>query len=243
MKYIENDEFEFLNWYHKRDSKNSENYLKWLSSERDLPYEVFVLEQEKIKTSLDTLPVYDDFPLNKMFGYLYHGVRFQNYLENFENILKDKRILASKYLKNNMDYSDNCNKGEYVSLLSYQEEGPEYGIFIEENVSFLISPKCNAILTKYVDYTTWTKIKDKETKQIYSYMNYEYLCKDYVSFDYIKAVGVPYSYYSAIKGIEYADNILRDVIELLEKYSINLPVVDTSSRNRLLFENSKEKNR
>ena len=29
----------------------------------------------------------------------------------------------------------------------------------------------------------------------------------------------------------------------MEKYNINLPVVDTSSRNRLLFESSKEKNR
>ena len=108
-------------------------------------------------------------------------------------------------------------------------------------MSLLVSPKCKAYLTKYVDYNTWDEIQNKETKNLYSYMEQEYMCKDFVSLDLVKAVGVPYRYYVINKGVEYAVSILKDVKSLVDKYELNISIVDTSSFNKILIESEKVK--
>lgn len=238
-----NNEQEFLKWYHDRNRvKSLEDILGY--SKSDLPLEVYRLEKEEMQTSLDTIPrLQDDVDIYLPYGYLYHGIRFQKKLEKLESIFKDKKILAGKYMPDIFSYSDNCNKGEYVSLLEYVDSLQEFKLFITENISLLISPKCNAYLTKYVDYNTWEQIKDKTTKNLYSYMRYEYLCKDFIPLDLVKAVGVPYKYYILTKGIEYADNILRDVKNLIDKYNLKIAIVDTSNFNRMLIEPEKEKSK
>jgi len=206
-----------------------------------LPRKVYELEKEDMYLSQDVITINDE--TYSPFCYLYHGIRFQKYLEKLESIFKDKKILASKYIPNCLSYDDNCNKGEYVSLTSYYKN-PGFKIFIEKNISLLVSPKCGAYLTKYVDYEIWEQIKNKKTKNLYSYMMQEYMCKDYVPLDLVKAVGVPYKYYILTKGIEYADNILSDVKSLIDKYNLNIGIVDTSSENKILIEsNNKSKNK
>lgn len=203
-----------------------------------LPKAVYYLEKETMRLSKDVIHINEES--YSPYCYLYHGIRFQKYLENLESIFKAKKILASKHLSNSIPYSDNCNKGEYVSLTSYSNN-PGFKIFIVENISLLVSPECQAYLTKYVDYETWEQIKNKETKNLYSYMKQEFMCKDFVSLDYVKAVGVPYKYYVVNKGIEYAENVLNDVKSLIDKYEINIGIVDTSDFNRVLIEPEKRK--
>ena len=78
--------------------------------------------------------------------YLYHGIRFQNHLEKLESIFEKKAILAAKYLDNVMSYDDNCNDGEYVSLLKIDpfEYSSMYDAFIRPNVTLVVSPFCEA---------------------------------------------------------------------------------------------------
>ena len=190
-----------------------------------------ISEKEKMYLSDEIIMINED-TYNPNF-YLYHGIRFQNYLDKLESIFKDKKILASKYISNCFNYDDNCNKGEYVSLTSYND-GVAFKAFILENISLLVSPKCKAYLTKYVSYETWEEIKNINTKNLYSYMLDEYMCKDYVSLDFVKAVGIPYKYYLNKNGVEYTLNIINDIKELINFYGLDIDIVDTTDFNRLI---------
>jgi len=215
------------------------NYLDSIKS--DLPREVLELEKENMVTSEDVfyLADFDEDRFNP-YAFLYHGIRFDENLKKLEKILKDKKILAGKYIDGYYNYSDNANKGEYVSMTRYSEERISgFDVFVKTNICFLISVDCNAILTKYVDYNTWDKIKDKETKNLYSYMLGEFMLKDFVSFEFVKAIGVPYKYLVLSKGKEYADDVLAKIEQLMKKYEINLKVVDTNSYNKILIESKK----
>lgn len=210
-------------------------------SKSDLPKEVYELEKEDMVTSKDVfyLADYDEERFNP-YAFLYHGIRFDENLEKLEKILKDKKILAGKYIDGYYNYSDNANKGEYVSMARYSEEHISgFDVFVKTNVCLLISVDCNAILTKYVDYDTWEKIKDKKTKNLYSYMLGEFMIKDFVPFEFVKAIGIPYKYLVLSNGKEYADDLLIKIEQLMVKYGINLKVVDTNSYNRTLIETKK----
>lgn len=211
---------------------------KELIRKSGLPEEVYEQEKGFMHLAEEIMSINDD--TYNPYCYLYHGIRFQNHLEKLESIFKDKKILASKYIPNCFNYDDNCNKGEYVSLMSYND-GIGFKTFIIENISLLVSPRCKAYLTKYVSYEIWDQIKNKNTKNLYSYMSQEYMCKDHVPMELVKAVGVPYNYYLLKNGIEYADNILKDVKELIDKYEINIGIVDTSDFNKVLIEPEKIK--
>lgn len=166
---------------------------------------------------------------------LYHGVRFDEDMKKLEKIFQTKKLLAGKYTDNYYDYGDNANKGEYVSLIGYSSEvHSDFNFFILENISFLVSPSCDAYLTKYVSYDEWEKLKDENTKNLYSYMMGEYMKKDEIPFTYIKAIGYPYKYYASIKGEKYADERLKKLVDLMCKYKINTPIVDTSCYNKIL---------
>ena len=210
-----------------------------------LPENIKKLEQEETYTSSELLPtpsrdkIKDNF---NPFLYLFHGIRFDHNLSKLEGIFKAKMILAGQYLNNYFPYSDNANKGEYVSLLAY-DESISYKIFIQENVSLLIFPECDALLTKYVDYETWETIKDINTKNLYSYLNGEYLVKDCIPFSYVAAIGVPYTYYLHTKSQEEADSILNSIIKLMNKYSISLTIIDTTNHNKVLYDIEQQKMR
>lgn len=180
----------------------------------------------------------EDIPFIYQYDYLYHGIRNQKRLEILEEIFKTRKILAGKYIKNYHNYTDNCNKGEYVSLLKYNKSNYiAYQTFIEENISLLITPAINATHTKYIDFNTWYTItQQKQTlKNLYSYMIGECLVKDYIDFSYVKAIGFPYQYLVNTKGAYYTKNLLNDLYLLMEKYNIVLSIVDTSKYNHKII--------
>ena len=208
-----------------------------------IPYEIRKLENEPITTTNQNHE-YDDYEPESfdfifISEYLYHGIRFQNYLEKLENIFKEGKILAGKYLPNYRFYDDNCNKGEYVSLLKPLGDNKlEYETFIlENNISLLISPICNAIETKHISYGSWFDLQCKkyELKHLYSYMRGECMCKDFVSIDFVKAIGIPYERLVLCNKKEFADKLIEDIQSLMKQYNINLPIVDVSRYNRILI--------
>ena len=212
---------------------------------QNIPYEIKKIEQQPVITTNQNHEYdndeYDNFDYTS--EYLYHGIRFQTYLEKLENIFKERKIIAGKYLTNYQSYQDNCNKGEYVSLLKLLNDNKlEYKTFIlENNVSLLVSPICNAIETKYVSYDIWNELqsKDYELKHIYSYMHGECMCKDYIPINFIKAIGIPYQRLVFYEKKEFADKLLEDIQILMKKYNIELPIVDISRYNIILSESNK----
>ena len=210
-------------------------------SEQKLPYEVQKLEQEPTITTNQNHE-YDDYEpesFDFVSEYLYHGIRFQKHLEKLENIFKERKILAGKYLPNYHFYSDNCNLGQYVSLLKYTSKTElEYETFILENVSLLVTPLCNAQETKYVDFQTWRKIQEEkyQLKHIYSYMMGECLCKDFIPLDMVMAIGVPYQKLRLQGKGTYVIQLIEDIKQLMDKYDVYLPIVDTSRYNSILYE-------
>ena len=103
----------------------------------ELPKDVLKLEQEEMYTSSELLPTPSRDKIKDNFNpylYLFHGIRFDDKLSKLEGIFKKKMILAGQYLTNYFSYSDNANKGEYVSLIAY-DESISYKIFIQENIS------------------------------------------------------------------------------------------------------------
>lgn len=220
---------------------NNISFSKLLGS--DLPQEVSKLEQEEMLTSQDIfyLTNLDEERLNP-YAFLYHGIRFDDNFKKLESILKEKKILAGKHVKGYYNYSDNANKGEYVSLTPYSRDRLSgFEVFVKENVCLLISIDCNAILTKCVDFNTWEKIKDIKTKNLYSYMQNEFWVKDFVSFRFVKAIGVPYQYLLLNKGPKYADTVLTRIEELMTKHQVNLNIVDINSYNKILIKAKNEK--
>lgn len=209
----------------------------------DLPKEVIKLEQEELLTSSDVFYIANnDEKRFNPYAFLYHGIRFDEKLEKLERILKDKKILAGKYTNNYYNYFDNANKGEYVSMTRYSEErNSGFDVFVKTNICLLVSSECDAILTKYVDYNTWEKIKNIDTKNLYSYMSGEFMLKDCVPFEFVKAIGVPYKYLVLTRGKEYADEVLKRIEVLMAKYDVNIEVVDTNSYNKTLIERKKIK--
>lgn len=190
-----------------------------------------ILEQQPIEYFKSSNKEYD---INDIDKHLYHGIRFQKHLEKLEGIFKDKAILAGNYQDNYYPYTDNCNNGEYISLTTI-DSGIVYETFIKENISLIISSQCNAIKTIYLTYDEWDKIKDLSTNNRYSYAPFEYQVKERIPINYIKAIGVPAKYLKMINKNNLIDIYINDIIELMDKYNINLPIVDTSNYNSILF--------
>ena len=213
--FLERKKFENFNYNYKS------NIPLWLQK---LDYEpVYTTENFDINYEED-----EEILLKDMACFLYHGIRFQNHLEKLENIFKQQKLLAGKYIDGYYNYKDNCNMGEYVSLLQFLGfDSQEFKTFIIPNISLIVSAKCNAIRTQYVDFETWDKIREGkyDLKNIFSYMHGECMCKDYVSFEMIKAIGISFHNYNLIDEIE----------NLMQNYNINLPIVDTSEHNKILI--------
>lgn len=170
-------------------------------------------------------------------NFLYHGIRSYNPLEKLESIFKNRAILAGNYQNSNYySYDDNCNNGEYISLASIDDDyNLTYQTFITPNISLVISSKCNAIKTMYISFDEWEQIKDLHTFNRYSYANNEYQVKEIIPLELIKAIGLPKEYLRQTNREHLIDIYLNDILELMNKYNIDLPIVDTSNNNRSLY--------
>lgn len=224
--------------YFKYKEENNLLSLQDLSQER-----INALERKKMDTFQSLHPYAVDDELGYTGNFLYHGIRFQKKLEKLESILRDKKIKAGNYLENYYSYDDNCNDGEYVSLIEYPiDANLEYDTFIKENISLVISPKCKAYKTIYLPYDLWRKIKDiPNLKNRYSYARYEYQVKECVPLDYVRAIGLPYRYLVIHHKKDTADFYKEEIIALMEKYDIHMPIVDTSFFNDIIYEEEKNK--
>ena len=170
-------------------------------------------------------------------NFLYHGIRSYNPLVKLESIFKNRAILAGNYQNSNYySYDDNCNNGEYISLASIDDDyNLTYQTFVMPNISLVISSECQAIKTIYLNYDEWEQIKDIETKNRYSYANNEYQVKEIIALEMIKAIGLPKEYLRQTNREHLIDIYLNDILELMNKYNIDLPIVDTSNNNRSLY--------
>lgn len=203
------------------------------------------LEKEDMKTFLQLNPHLSRYTSSLHFDicYLYHGIRFHDQMKTLENILKNG-ILAGKHIKDYNNYSDNCNNGEYVSLLDKTSDNNlEYETFIEPNISLLVSPLCGAYKTIYVSYELWENINlhYPNLKNRYSYAFNEYQIKDRVPIELIEAIGLPYQLLVNNKNKDQAEMYKRQIIDMLNCYGIGIPIVDTSNSNQLIYKPIKKK--
>lgn len=208
------------------------------------------LELEESETFMDLHPNakrYED-TFNPYY-YLYHGVRLDDDHEHFASILRDQSIKCGEMLENYLRYgSDNCNEGKYVSLAHYT--GDEYDIefktFIEENVTFIISPTLNPVKCKYLPYEEWDKIKDKmtKTKHRYSYARGEYQYKREIPFYYVSGILYPYAYYEHVKGYFKTKDDFIFIKGLLSAYGCSyLPIYDPTDNFKEISHLGEELNR
>ena len=197
------------------------------------------LESKRNETFLEINPDISKNPnLLEYDAFLYHGIRFQNHLEKLEQIFASGAILAGNYHKHYYDYDDNCNDGEYISLLSLDSyHNLEYKTFIMPNISLVISPRCNPLKTIYVPFEEWVEIKKMTPKNRYSYARGEYQVKEKITLDMIKAIGLPKRYLTIMCQEHLIEPYINDILELMSKYNIELPIVDTSNHNRPIINN------
>lgn len=170
-------------------------------------------------------------PQNR-YANLYHGVRFDEDHERFEQILIDEEIRCGNLTKGYYRAGgDNCNEGEYISLINYSGEryDIEFQTFVEENVAFIISPLLDPVKCKYLPFEEWDKIKSKlpMTRQRYSYARNEFQHKERISFDYVIGVLYPFQYYAHKKGYTKTREDFNRVKNLLREHGYSyLPILD-----------------
>ena len=191
------------------------------------------------------------------YAYLYHGIRYTP-LTTIESIFQDKEIRCGKKVKKELisydntcksiiigDFgSENCNKGEYVSVTPYEEldifspsiESQEFNNFIRENPFFIIKGCIDARGTFYISYEEYNILRKSrvKTKNLYSYAHSEYLVMDHISLDDVVAIGIDYRFIS--KNNNY---LIDAIINLMRVYQIQIPFIDISS-NRIIFELGKD---
>ncbi len=204
--------------------------------------EIMNLDNQIMDTFKDQLLIDEEPSLCYPQYFLYHGLRYQDWLDNLKGILEKGKILAGKYIDGYINYSDNCNDGEYVSLARY-EYTPEFRQFVGCRVCLIISPFVEAYQTIYLSFDEWLNIKKSNIslKNRYSYMLNEYQVKDWINLDMVRAIGIPYSQFIREKGIEETEEIIQHIIELMDNYNILLPIVNTDSCNKVLYNKDTDK--
>lgn len=119
------------------------------------------LESKRNETFKELNPYVSENPnLLEYDSFLYHGILFQKHLEKLEQIFANRAILAGNYQEYYYKYDDNCNDGEYISLLALDSyHDLEYQTFIMTNISLVISHECNPLKTIYLPYEEWEEFK------------------------------------------------------------------------------------
>ena len=201
------------------------------------------LEKLDNKTFIELNPNVDISDLTKVNNYLYLGIRPPKQFEKLELVFKQRKILAAKYLKKYFaSYEYNATDEEYISLLCLDTKKYDnkhiYERYIKKNICLIINPFINAKKTTLVDFDSWLYIKKNypKTKNRYSFLDNEYQIYDHISIDNLLAIGIPYSYLIENNGYKTAQDTMNNILILMLKYDIDLPLIDTSNNNRILAE-------
>lgn len=176
---------------------------------------------------------------------LFHGLRFHP-IEKLESIFQSQFVLCgkkvprsivsyngeTKYLYVSHFSKDNCNRGEYVSVMPYLYGNNEFDIFVRENVFLVLRGDIPAQNTVYVYFDDYLRLResDKKTKNIFSYAHNEYMVKDGFTIDNITAIGIDSSMYRG----DYPKTI-QEVTELMKQYNISVPFYDMNS-GKILYQ-------
>lgn len=217
-----------------------DSYDSIMSEKYRITREIENLDKNQMITFSEEYCIDYEPELFEQYYFLYHGLRFQKNLEKLEGIFKERKILSNKYLDSFFNYGDNCNDGEYVSLINYNDS-IEFKGFVGQNVCLIISPLCDAYKTIYVTHDTWSYIKQHNipVKNRYSYAEHEYQVKDFIPIELVRAVGIDYSRFCLLKGRETTDKLIQEIINLLNLYNIDLPIVDIGRYNNVIYSSHK----
>lgn len=200
---------------------------------------IMELDNQKMCTFQEQFQIDEDPRLCEQQSFLYHALRYKDWLNNLEGIFEKKKILAGKYIDDYMNYSDNCNDGEYVSLARY-EYTFEFQTIVGNHVCLIVSPFIEAYQTIYLSFDEWIDLKksDINVENRYSYMHNEYQVRDCITLDMVRAIGIPYFNLIKVEGIVVAENIMQQIIDLMNQYNILLPIVDIDRCNKVLYDKS-----
>lgn len=173
------------------------------------------------------------------YAFLYHGVRFDDDHSLFESILRDKEIRCARKTKQSFKaFGDNCNDGEYVSLMPFvDDEDLEFNVFVKNSVAFVVSPNLNPVKCKFLPYEQWAQVKYKlpMTKHRYSYAKLEYQYPDSFSLDYVVGLLYPLNHNIIQYGLSFARNDFEYIKALLKKYGFqDLHIFDPLDDFRLI---------
>lgn len=171
--------------------------------------------------------------------HLYHGIRFDS-INRLESIFQSKSILCGKKVNPSfishdgttkyifIEYFDdeNCNLGEYVSVMP-SIDSLEFEKFVEENIFFAIKASVDALKTTHVSYDEYEELRKNVLSwdRLYSYAWHEYLVKDSISLDDVDCIGIDSRYHDD----EEYNELINSVKKLLEVYKIKIPFKDYRS--------------
>ena len=204
--------------------------------------------KKKLKSTFsDSLGLSDDV-IERRCICLYHGIRFDA-INRLESIFQTGYILPSnkvkrdfvsydgtvKYLYISNDSDENCNMGTYVSVMPYEDD-LEFKLFVRETLFFAIKGTIKAFETTHVSYDEYYDKKNKdECDDYYSYAFNEYFVENDISLDDVIYIGIDSSYFNG----NY-DKIVEDVINLINVYEIDIPLVDERTNSEIYRLNSKQ---
>ena len=136
---------------------------------------------------------------------LYHGLRF-NPVDKLESIFKSGFIYPGKRVPTSFESMDgtthtlpgyyedeeNCNRGEYISLMPFSFEDIEFDTFISSSIYLALRGDIDAKKTFYLKYEDYIKLRNskRKTNNLYSYAYLEYLAKNDISLDNLLYVGI-----------------------------------------------------
>ena len=125
--------------------------------------------------------------------------------------------------------------GKYVSVMPYEDD-LEFKLFVRENLFFAIKGTIKAFETTHVSYDEYCDKKNKdECDDYYSYAFNEYFVENDISLDDVIYIGIDSGYFNG----NY-DKIVEDVINLINVYEIDIPLVDERTNSEIYRLNSKQ---
>ena len=135
---------------------------------------------------------------------------------------------------------ENCNRGEYISLMPFSFEDIELDTFISSSIYLALRGDIDAKKTFYLKYEDYIKLRNskRKTNNLYSYAYLEYLAKNDISLDNLLYVGINSRGFN-IPGMD-VNEVIAKIIELMEFYDIRVPLYDIGTTTKLYQKKSND---
>ncbi len=175
-------------------------------------------------------------------SYLCHGLRIWQ-LEKLESIFQKKLLLAARYVPKTFDSidgkthpllvdaedEDNTNKGGYVSFVPSKGKINTLNQFVFRNLFLAFNKNIPARETFYVYYEEHKALRRLgiNTRNLYSYVEDEYLVESGVSLNDLAFIGIDSNRYNNHENDLF--ELIKAVIDLMKAYEIGVPFIDIST--------------